>query len=179
MMSLRVRWKHSRNQPTKFLSSKEKKVRRDCKACWNRSHSKMWEEELTRSRRTWGSGLLFLPPPATQRTLCSHQRARPQAGLSGRPGIPATARCRGPRPPLGTHKADDATRTQAAHRVLPTLPGRSPTPRVRGCHWQVFNLSLSSQWDTARTQRLTLNSCSNVNSFFYDSHVSNSNFWFS
>lgn len=115
-MSLRVRWKHSRNQPTKFLSSKEKKVRRDCKACWNRSHSKMWEEELTRSRRTWGSGLLFLPPPATQRTLCSHQRARPRAGLSGRPGIPATAHCRGPHPPLGTHKADDATRTRAAHR---------------------------------------------------------------
>lgn len=61
------------------------------------------KEELTQSRRTWGTGLLFLPPPATQRIRCSHQRGRPRAGLSEHPETPATAHCRGPRPPLGTH----------------------------------------------------------------------------
>lgn len=85
-------------------------------------HTVRYEKgELTRSRRTWGTGLLFLPPPATQRIPCSHQRGRLRAALSEHPETPATAHCRGLRPLLGTHTyGDEAVRPPAAH--TPSTP---------------------------------------------------------
>ena len=56
---------------------------------------------------------------------------------------------------------------QHTQRALPTLPGGFSSPRVREWHWHIFYFPLSSQLETSRTQRLTVNSYSKVFFIFW------------
>lgn len=65
---------------------------------------------------------------------------------------------------------------QHTHRALPLSQVGFPDPRSDRMTLAHFVFPLSSQLETEELKRLKVNSCSKVNSLFYDSYMGNSAF---
>ena len=159
-MSLRVRWKHSRNQPTNFLSSKRRRWDETAKHAGT-VHTVECERKNSPGHdgpEEPGCSFYHLQPHRGHCALIKERGLR--QGSQGVQGflqqlaaevrVLPWAHTRQVRLPVPGQHTDRALPT------LPTLPGGSPTPRVRGCHWHVFNLSHSSQRDNRQNSETNI-----------------------